>query len=105
MLAAGKASRASEDRAASLGHLEVDTAHQAMVLYFLSLTEETKASRVRLARLSPQAAQMLRHIRDFLGVVFQIREVRMALKAFGEGRSRALASVFKGCKSICTYMN
>ncbi|CAL1163112.1 unnamed protein product [Cladocopium goreaui] len=53
---------------------EVDTAHQALVLYFLSLAEETKPSRVRLSRLSPAAAQMLRHIRDFLGVVFQIRE-------------------------------
>eukprot|EP00434_Breviolum_minutum_P010756 symbB.v1.2.009487.t1/scaffold602.1/size182573/11 len=52
----------------------VDTAHQALVLYFLSLGEETKPSRVRLSRLSPAAAQMLRHIRDFLGVVFQIRE-------------------------------
>ncbi|CAJ1348386.1 unnamed protein product [Effrenium voratum] len=52
----------------------VDTTHQAMVLYFLSLGEETKPSRVRLSRLSPAAAQMLRHIRDFLGVVFQIRE-------------------------------
>lgn len=52
----------------------VDTAHQALVLYFLSLAEETKPSRVRLSRLSPAAAQMLRHIRDFLGVVFQIRE-------------------------------
>jgi len=52
----------------------VDTAHQALVLYFLSLGEETKPGRVRLSRLSPSAAQMLRHIRDFLGIVFQIRE-------------------------------
>lgn len=52
----------------------VDTAHQALVLYFLSLCEETKPARVRLSKLSPAAAQMLRHIRDFLGVMFQIRE-------------------------------
>lgn len=52
----------------------VDTAHQAMVLYFLSLAEETKPARVRLSKLSPSAVQMLRHIRDFLGVVFQVRE-------------------------------
>lgn len=52
----------------------VDTAHQALVLYFLSLGEETKPGRVRLSRLSPAAAQMLRHIRDFLGITFQIRE-------------------------------
>eukprot|EP00933_Yihiella_yeosuensis_P080122 TRINITY_DN93538_c0_g1_i1.p1 TRINITY_DN93538_c0_g1~~TRINITY_DN93538_c0_g1_i1.p1 ORF type:complete len:381 (+),score=47.56 TRINITY_DN93538_c0_g1_i1:67-1209(+) len=51
-----------------------DTAHQAMILFFLSLTEEIRPSRVRLSRLSPAAAQMLRHIRDFLGVVFQIRD-------------------------------
>lgn len=52
----------------------VDTAHQAIVLYFLSLCEETKPGRVRLSKLSPSAVQMLRHIRDFLGVVFKIRE-------------------------------
>merc|ERR1712232_660595 len=52
----------------------VDTAHQAMILYFLCLSEETKPARVRLSKLSPSAAQMLRHIRDFLGVAFQIRE-------------------------------
>eukprot|EP00931_Biecheleriopsis_adriatica_P119663 TRINITY_DN94882_c0_g1_i1.p1 TRINITY_DN94882_c0_g1~~TRINITY_DN94882_c0_g1_i1.p1 ORF type:complete len:389 (+),score=48.67 TRINITY_DN94882_c0_g1_i1:32-1168(+) len=52
----------------------VDTAHQSLVLYFLSLGEETRPGRVRLSRLSPAAAQMLRHIRDFFGVVFQIRE-------------------------------
>jgi RNA 3'-terminal phosphate cyclase-like protein len=52
----------------------IDTAHQAMILYFLSLCEETRPAKVRLSRLSPAAAQMLRHIRDFLGVKFQIRE-------------------------------
>jgi len=51
----------------------VDTAHQAMILYFLCLSEETRPARVRLSKLSPDAAQMLRHIRDFLGVAFQIR--------------------------------
>lgn len=52
----------------------VDTAHQSMVLLFLSLADEVKPSRVRLSKLSPNAAQMLRHIRDFLGVAFQIKE-------------------------------
>eukprot|EP00928_Gymnodinium_smaydae_P014022 TRINITY_DN15084_c0_g1_i1.p1 TRINITY_DN15084_c0_g1~~TRINITY_DN15084_c0_g1_i1.p1 ORF type:complete len:378 (-),score=59.39 TRINITY_DN15084_c0_g1_i1:71-1204(-) len=52
----------------------VDTAHQSLVLFFLSLSEETAPARVRLSKLSPSAAQMLRHIRDFLGVTFQIRE-------------------------------
>mmetsp|Transcript_76361 Transcript_76361/g.223942 ORF Transcript_76361/g.223942 Transcript_76361/m.223942 type:complete len:381 (-) Transcript_76361:98-1240(-) len=52
----------------------VDTAHQALILYFLSLGEEIRPSKVRLSKLSPAAAQMLRHIRDFLGVAFQIRE-------------------------------
>eukprot|EP00443_Scrippsiella_acuminata_P029810 CAMPEP_0115254444 /NCGR_PEP_ID=MMETSP0270-20121206/45197_1 /TAXON_ID=71861 /ORGANISM="Scrippsiella trochoidea, Strain CCMP3099" /LENGTH=398 /DNA_ID=CAMNT_0002669993 /DNA_START=38 /DNA_END=1234 /DNA_ORIENTATION=+ len=51
-----------------------DTAHQALVLYFLALGEETRPGRVRLSKLSPQAAQMLRHIKDFLGVAFRIRE-------------------------------
>lgn len=108
----------------------MDTAHQAMVLYFLSLTEawkmldsresswkssffitfradfprcpkifhdfhdipkETKPSRVRLSRLSPQAAQMLRHIRDFLGVVFQIREASEGLAASFTLNPRAFA--------------
>jgi RNA 3'-terminal phosphate cyclase-like protein len=52
----------------------VDTTHQAIVLYFLSLAEEIKPARVRLSKLSPSAAQMLRHIKDFLGVAFQVRE-------------------------------
>lgn len=52
----------------------VDTAHQALVLYYLSLGDEMKPGRVRLSKLSPSAAQMLRHIRDFLGITFQIRE-------------------------------
>lgn len=52
----------------------VDTVHQPLVLYYLSLSEETKPARVRLSRLSPAAAQMLRHIRDFFGVKFQIKE-------------------------------
>merc|ERR1712224_316358 len=51
----------------------VDTVHQPMILYFLCLSEETKPARVRLSKLSPSAVQMLRHIRDFLGVAFQIR--------------------------------
>jgi len=52
----------------------VDTAHQPLMLYFLCLSEETRPARVRLSKLSPAAAQMLRHIHDFLGVKFQIRE-------------------------------
>lgn len=52
----------------------VDTVHQSIILYYLSLSEETKPARVRLSRLSPAAAQMLRHIRDFFGVKFQIKE-------------------------------
>lgn len=52
----------------------VDTSHQALALYFLSLTDEVGASRIRLSKLSPSAVGMLRHIRDFLGVAFQIRE-------------------------------
>jgi len=52
----------------------VDTTHQAIVLYFLSLAEEIKPARVRLSKLSPSAVQMLRHIKDFLGVAFQVRE-------------------------------
>lgn len=52
----------------------VDTAHQSLILYYLSLGEETKPGRVRLSRLSPSAAQMLRHVHDFFGVKFQIRE-------------------------------
>merc|ERR1711862_613593 len=52
----------------------VDTTHQPLILYFLSLAEETRPSRVRLSKLSPAAVNMLRHIRDFLGVMFQIRE-------------------------------
>mmetsp|Transcript_47362 Transcript_47362/g.138033 ORF Transcript_47362/g.138033 Transcript_47362/m.138033 type:complete len:388 (+) Transcript_47362:100-1263(+) len=51
-----------------------DTAHQALVLYFLALGEETRPGRVRLSKLSPSAVQMLRHIRDFFGITFQIRE-------------------------------
>lgn len=68
----------------------VDTAHQAVVLFFLSLSEETKPARVRLSRLSPAAAQMLRHIRDFLGVVFQIREDQ------GDGKSVVLSCLGAG---------
>lgn len=68
----------------------VDTAHQALILYFLSLSDELKPARVRLSKLSPSAAQMMRHIRDFLGVVFQIREDHgdaetVVLSCFGAG--------------------
>jgi len=52
----------------------VDTVHQPLALYMLSLCEETRPTRIRLSKLSPSAVQMLRHIRDFLGVTFQIRE-------------------------------
>jgi len=52
----------------------VDTAHQPIILFFLALSEETKPARVRLSRLSPAAAQMLRHIHDFFAVKFQIKE-------------------------------
>lgn len=52
----------------------VDTTHQPLVLFFLCLCDEVAPARVRLSRLSPSAVQMLRHIRDFLGVGFQIRE-------------------------------
>jgi len=68
----------------------VDTAHQSIVLYFLSLAEEIRPGRVRLSRLSPSAAQMLRHIRDFLGIVFQIREDQ------GDGESVVLSCVGAG---------
>lgn len=52
----------------------VDTTHQSLVLFFLCLCDEVAPARVRLSRLSPSAVQMLRHIRDFLGVGFRIRE-------------------------------
>lgn len=52
----------------------VDTVHQATMLFFVSLSEEIRPSRLRLSKLSPSAVQMLRHIRDFLGVSFNIRE-------------------------------
>jgi RNA 3'-terminal phosphate cyclase-like protein len=52
----------------------VDTVHQPLILYYLSLSEEVKPARVRLSRLSPAAAQMLRHVHDFFGVKFQIKE-------------------------------
>jgi len=68
----------------------VDTAHQSIVLFFLSLGEETRPGRVRLSRLSPAAAQMLRHIRDFLGITFQIREDQ------GDGESVVLSCVGAG---------
>lgn len=71
----------------------VDTSHQALVLYFLSLSEEHAPSRVRLSRLSPAAAQMLRHIRDFLGIVFTIREDQ------GDGDTVVLSCIGAGIKN------
>eukprot|EP00930_Biecheleria_cincta_P007014 TRINITY_DN10814_c0_g1_i2.p1 TRINITY_DN10814_c0_g1~~TRINITY_DN10814_c0_g1_i2.p1 ORF type:complete len:375 (-),score=71.94 TRINITY_DN10814_c0_g1_i2:67-1191(-) len=71
----------------------VDTSHQALVLYFLSLGEEHAPGRVRLSRLSPAAAQMLRHIRDFLGVIFSIREDQ------GDGETVVLSCVGAGIKN------
>jgi len=52
----------------------IDTVHQPLTLFFLSLCEETRPTRIRLSKLSPLAVQMCRHIRDFFGVAFQIRE-------------------------------
>lgn len=52
----------------------VDTAHQPMAIFFLAMSEETKPARIRLSRLSPAAVALLRHLRDFLGVSFKIRE-------------------------------
>eukprot|EP00425_Heterocapsa_triquetra_P035495 CAMPEP_0195125752 /NCGR_PEP_ID=MMETSP0448-20130528/133555_1 /TAXON_ID=66468 /ORGANISM="Heterocapsa triquestra, Strain CCMP 448" /LENGTH=393 /DNA_ID=CAMNT_0040163405 /DNA_START=36 /DNA_END=1217 /DNA_ORIENTATION=- len=72
----------------------VDTVHQALVLYFLSLGEETKPGRVRLSKLSPAAVQMLRHIRDFLGVVFQIKEDH------GDGGSVVLSCLGAGITNM-----
>ena len=58
---------------------------------FHDIPKETKPSRVWLSRLSPAAAQMLRHIRDFLGVVFQIREASEGLAASFTLNPRAFA--------------
>lgn len=68
----------------------VDTGHQALALYFLSLADEVAPSRIRLSRLSPSAVGMLRHIRDFLGVAFQIREDQ------GDGNSVTLSCLGAG---------
>jgi len=77
----------------------VDTAHQSMMLFFLCLSEETRPARVRLSKLSPDAAQMLRHIRDFLGVAFQIREdtgdrSTVVLSCLGAGISNTARRTF-----------
>merc|ERR1711988_2048635 len=77
----------------------VDTAHQGVMLYFLCLSEETRPARIRLSKLSPDAAQMLRHIRDFMGVAFQIREDHgdrdtVVLSCLGAGISNTARRTF-----------
>lgn len=77
----------------------VDTAHQSIVLFFLSLSDEATPARVRLSKLTPAAVQMLRHIRDFMGVRFQIREDpsgngTLVLSCLGAGLENFARSTF-----------
>ncbi|CEL94162.1 unnamed protein product [Vitrella brassicaformis CCMP3155] len=51
-----------------------DSTHQYLPLYFMALAEEHQQCKVRLSRLTPYTVQFLRHVRDFLGVAFELTE-------------------------------
>mmetsp|Transcript_34340 Transcript_34340/g.75074 ORF Transcript_34340/g.75074 Transcript_34340/m.75074 type:complete len:369 (+) Transcript_34340:83-1189(+) len=52
----------------------VDTQHQYIPLWFAALAEEDAVCKIRLGKLSPHTVSLLRHIRDFLGVTFQMEQ-------------------------------
>lgn len=51
----------------------IDSAHQCIALHILALSDDTKPSRIRVAKLTPAAVQFLRHLRDFLGITFRFK--------------------------------
>lgn len=70
----------------------VDGAHQGLLLLLAALGAE-EASAVRLGPLTPHAVRTLRHIREFLGVVFDI-------KADAESGTLTLTCVGCGLKNL-----
>lgn len=53
-----------------------DSSHQHIPLLFMAIAEEHAASKVKLGQLTPTSLQMLRHLKDFLGVQFDIADQR-----------------------------
>lgn len=51
----------------------VDSSHQCIALHFLAMADDTKPSRIRVAKLSPAAVYYLRHLRDFLGLSYRFK--------------------------------
>eukprot|EP00914_Ancora_sagittata_P005245 GHVO01010773.1.p1 GENE.GHVO01010773.1~~GHVO01010773.1.p1 ORF type:complete len:236 (+),score=51.52 GHVO01010773.1:34-708(+) len=83
------------------GNGVVDTMHQHIPLLFMACAEENELSKIVLSNLTPYATSMLRHIRDFLGVVFDIREYTsegltpgVLLQCAGCGRRNISRSTF-----------
>eukprot|EP00392_Amoebophrya_sp_AT5.2_P004687 g4695.t1 len=52
-----------------------DSAHQILLIHYLTLAEEDEASRVRLGKLTPQTISYLRHVKEFFGVQFKMRQL------------------------------
>jgi len=52
----------------------VDTSHQFVPLFFMSLADETAPSKIRLGKLTPYTTEFLRNIRAFTGVKFRFEE-------------------------------
>lgn len=52
----------------------VDTSHQVYPLLFMSLSQDTAVSRLRLSKLAPMTIQFMRDLKKFTNVEFAIKE-------------------------------
>ncbi|KAG2374880.1 hypothetical protein C9374_010254 [Naegleria lovaniensis] len=75
----------------------VDSINQFFIFYLMSLTSED-VSKIRIGKLNPYAIAYLRHIRDFLGVVFKISPEH-------DSRTVVLSCVGSGYKNIARKSN
>eukprot|EP00388_Colpodella_angusta_P001221 GDKJ01003983.1.p1 GENE.GDKJ01003983.1~~GDKJ01003983.1.p1 ORF type:complete len:382 (+),score=87.88 GDKJ01003983.1:149-1147(+) len=53
-----------------------DSSHQHIPLLFMAIAEEHAPSKVRLGPLTPTSLQMLRHLKDFFGVQYDVADQR-----------------------------
>ncbi|KAL0377507.1 UNVERIFIED_CONTAM: putative RNA 3'-terminal phosphate cyclase-like protein [Sesamum radiatum] len=99
-----------EIASALLGEIEqggvVDSTHQGLLFLLCALCPQD-VSKVRVGKLAPYAIEVLRHIRDFLGVKFVIKPdpstETVILKCVGCGLKN-LSRKYNGTHNILGYM-
>ncbi|KAF8822371.1 18S rRna biogenesis protein RCL1 protein [Cardiosporidium cionae] len=77
----------------------VDTIHQYIPIFFMAIAQEHHSCQVGvdvlLSALTPYTVQLIKHIRDFLGVVFEFEEqpdrAKVVVKCVGSGFTNAAA--------------